>query len=94
MAIGIFFKEQCTNWQPEKNTQVKRTNALFFCYSSSDIVCHSIQDTRKRYRKQSINTTSIITVKLFVTTSQLEWGQTSVIMVKMGALMVKKFPRW
>ena len=37
----------------------------------------------------SISTTSIITVKLFVTTVQLARGQTSVIMVKIGACRVK-----
>ena len=46
------------------------------------------------YRKHSINktsisTTSIITVKLFVTMAGLAQGQTSVITVKIGAHMVK-----
>ena len=29
VPIGVFFKDKCTNCQPEKITQVKRTNAPF-----------------------------------------------------------------
>ena len=36
--------------------------------------------------------TSIITVKLFVTTAQLARGQTSVITVKIGACRIKILP--
>ena len=38
IATGIFFKEISTNWQPEKNTQMKRRNVslllLFFKWQS------------------------------------------------------------
>ena len=44
------------------------------------------------YRKPSINTTLIITVELFVTTSQLARDQTSVIMLKIGAHRVLIHP--
>ena len=44
------------------------------------------------YRKPSTNTTLIITVELFVTMARLAQGQTSVIMVKIGARWVKIRP--
>ena len=30
MTMGVFFKEKQKNWQVEKITQVKRSNAPFF----------------------------------------------------------------
>ena len=45
---ALFLKKQRKNWQPEKIMQVKRSNAPFFYYSSSDSVnCHSKQGTIK-----------------------------------------------
>ena len=38
MATCIFFKDLRTNGQPEENMQVKKSNAPFCCYSSSDNV--------------------------------------------------------
>ena len=51
-------------------------------YRYSDI--HTEENSIVFYRTLSINTTSIIAVKLFVTTARLARGQTSVIKVNIG----------
>ena len=38
MAIGVCFKELCTNWQPKKNMQVKRTNAPFLLLQVTTLI--------------------------------------------------------
>ena len=42
-----FRRNKAKNWQGEKITQVKISNAPFFYYSSSNVNCHSIQVTIK-----------------------------------------------
>ena len=50
VPIDVIFKDQCTNWQSEKITHMKRTKNPFSCYSSSEnINCHSTQAARKKY---------------------------------------------
>ena len=52
MTTVVIFEETTANGQagqPEKITHVKRSNAQFFYYFSSDVKFHSIQATIKWY---------------------------------------------